>query len=98
MSFNTVKQEQQLSRPSGMIKQEQKHPVGQLPPPQMRQQQHQPQMRQQHQQQQNVKPELGADGEPEFDDSFVILVRINYLIYFKIEFKMLVKTFEIVTS
>ena len=65
-----MKQEPQLSRPSGLIKQEQQHhQVGRLPPPQMRQQQ-----------QQNVKPELGADGEPEFDDSFVILVRIYYLI------------------
>ena len=80
-----MKQEPQLSRPSGLIKQEQQHQVGRLPPPQMRQQQQQPQMRQQ--QQQNVKPELGADGEPEFDDSFVILVRIYYLIYFK-KFKL----------
>ena len=79
MSFDPVKQEQQISRmqPPGMIKQEQHQQVGRQPPPQMRQQ---PQLQKPLQ---NVKPEVGADGEPEFDDSFVVLVRNFYRIQAK---------------
>jgi hypothetical protein len=80
MSFDPVKQEQQISRmqPPGMIKQEQQHQqVGRQPPSQMRQQ------LQLQKPLQNVKPEVGADGEPEFDDSFVVLVRNFYRIQAK---------------